>query len=196
MRADIAIEQRDVALAEHLLASVLAQDAALAIEVVPRLMRLARAAGADGDAVVARLVAARPDAGNEIAIASIMADALDFAPLERARSRIAWRRTRRIAGLVRAIGRDPATLDARAVREIAIVLRRLAATTPRYRCANLRFLEHRSLLAVPRLQELGQPASAAAIRSRRPACERGQPAAPESPEMRVIDARRAQRRGS
>ena len=46
VRADIAIEQEDVALAERLLASVMTQDAALAIEVMPRLMRLARAAGA------------------------------------------------------------------------------------------------------------------------------------------------------
>ena len=138
MRADIAIEQKDVALAERLLASVMTQDAALAIEVMPRLMRLARAAGAHGDALAGRLVAARPDAGNEIAFAAIMADALDFTPLEQlVRAFLAQDET--VSGLVRAIGRDPATLDSRAVREVAIVLRRLAATTPRYRCTSCGF---------------------------------------------------------
>ncbi len=138
VRADIAIEQKDVALAEQLLASVMTLDAALAIEVMPRLMRLARAAGADGDAVAGRLVAARPDAGNEIAFAAIMTDALDFAPLEQlVRAYLAQDET--VSGLVRAIGRDPATLDSRAVREVAVVLRRLAETTPRYRCTSCGF---------------------------------------------------------
>ena len=48
VRADIAIEQGDFALAERLLGGVLQHDAALAIEVVPRLVRLARAAGGSG----------------------------------------------------------------------------------------------------------------------------------------------------
>lgn len=138
VRTDIAIEQGDHALAERLLVSVMAQDAALSIEVLPRLLRLARAAGADGEAIIARLVSARPDAGTEIAVAAIMADALEFAPLEeRVRDYLA--RDETIAGLVRAIGRDPGALDARAVREVASVLRRLAARTPRYRCANCGF---------------------------------------------------------
>jgi len=138
VRADIAIEQRDFGLAERLLASVLTQDAALAIEVMPRLVRLARAADGAGDAVAARLVAARPDAGHEIAVAAIMADALEFAPLEQ-RVRAYLAQDEAIAGLVRAIGRDPASLDAGAVREVAGVLRRLAVTTPRYRCATCGF---------------------------------------------------------
>jgi lipopolysaccharide assembly protein B len=138
VRADIAIEQRDFALAERLLASVLAHDAALAIEVVPRLVRLARAAGPEGDSAVARVVAGRADAANEVGIAAIMADALDYAPLE-GRVRESLARDEAISGLVRAIGRDPDALDARAVREIADVLRRLAARTPRYRCANCGF---------------------------------------------------------
>ena len=49
VRSDIAIEQGDFALAERLLGAVLAHDAALAIEVVPRLVRLARAAGDAGE---------------------------------------------------------------------------------------------------------------------------------------------------
>jgi lipopolysaccharide biosynthesis regulator YciM len=138
VRADIAIEQRDFGLAERLLAAVLGQDAALAIEVVPRLVRLARAAGSEGDAAVTRLVAARADAGHEVAVAAIMADALDFAPLE-ARVRAYLAQDASIAGLLLAAGRDPAALDARAVGEIAAVLRRLAVTTPRYRCANCGF---------------------------------------------------------
>jgi len=138
VRADIAIEQRDFALAERLLGAVLALDAALAIEVVPRLVRLARAMGSAGDAVVARVVAGRTDAVNEIAIASIMADALDFVPLEE-RVRACLAQDEAIAGLVLAIGRDPAALDTRAVQAVAAVLRRLAVTTPRYRCANCGF---------------------------------------------------------
>ena len=138
VRADIAIEQKDMALAERLLASVMTQDAALAIEVMPRLMRLARAAGADGEAVAGRLVAARPDACNEVAFAAIMADALDFAPIEQL-VRVFFAHDETVAGLVRAIGRDPATLDTRAVREVAVVLRKLAATTPRYRCTSCGF---------------------------------------------------------
>ncbi|HEY7754433.1 MAG TPA: tetratricopeptide repeat protein [Steroidobacteraceae bacterium] len=138
VRADIAIEQRDFGLAERLLAEVLAQDAALAIEVMPRLVRLARAAGGEGEAMAARLEAARADAGHEIAVAAIMADALDFGPLEE-RVRAYLAHDEAISGLVRAIGRDPSALDARAVREVASVLRRLAVTTPRYRCANCGF---------------------------------------------------------
>ena len=138
MRADIAIEQQDVTLAETLLASVLKQDAALAIEVIPRVTRLARAAGKGGDALVARLVAERPDAASEIAFAAIMTDALDFAPLE-ALVRNFLVQDETVSGLVRAIGRDPAALDVRAVREIAAVLRKLAASTPRYRCSSCGF---------------------------------------------------------
>jgi lipopolysaccharide biosynthesis regulator YciM len=138
VRADIAIEQRDFGLAERLLAAVLAQDAALAIEVMPRLVRLARATGGEGDAVVARLAAARADAGHEIAFAAIMADALEFAPLEE-RVRAYLAQDPSIAGLLQAAGRDPASLDAGAVREVAGVLRRLAVTTPRYRCATCGF---------------------------------------------------------
>jgi len=138
VRADIAIEQGTLELAEELLASVMKHDAALAIEVMPRVARLARAAGANADAVVARLIAARPDAGNEIAFAAIMSDTLDFGPLEEL-VRAFFAHDETVSGLVRAIGRDPAALDARVVREIAIVLRRLAATTPRYRCSSCGF---------------------------------------------------------
>jgi lipopolysaccharide biosynthesis regulator YciM len=138
VRADIAIEQGDFELAERLLSSVMQSDAALAIEAVPRLVRLARAPGSPGVAAVERVVAARPDAGNAVAIASIMADALDFAPLED-RVRACLAQDDAIAGVVRAIGREPGTLDARAVAEISAVLRRLAARTPRYRCANCGF---------------------------------------------------------
>ncbi len=138
VRADIAIEQGDFALAERLLGAVLTHDAALAIEVVPRLVRLARAMGGAGDATVARVVSGRADAVKEIAIASIMADALDFAPLEE-RVRACLAEDEAIAGLVLAIGRDPAALDTRAVQGVSAVLRRLAVSTARYRCANCGF---------------------------------------------------------
>jgi hypothetical protein len=84
------------------------------------------------------VVAGRADAVNEIAMASIMADALDFAPLEE-RVRACLAQDEAIAGLVLATGRDPAALDTRAVQGVAAVLRKLAATTPRYRCANCGF---------------------------------------------------------
>ncbi len=138
VRADIAIEQRDFALAERLLGAVLTHDAALAIEVVPRLVRLARAMGSAGDATVARVVSGRVNAVKEIAIASIMADALDFAPLEE-RVRACLAEDEAIAGLVLAIGRDPSALDTRAVQGVSAVLRRLAVSTARYRCANCGF---------------------------------------------------------
>ena len=138
VRADIAIEQGDYELAERLLAAVMQSDAALAIEAVPRLVRLARAPGSPGEEAVRRVVAARPDAGHEVAIASIMADALDFGPLEE-RVRACLAQDDAIAGLVRAIGREPGSLDGRAVADIAAVLRRLAARTPRYRCGNCGF---------------------------------------------------------
>ena len=141
-------------------------DAALAIEVIPRLVRLARAAGASGEAAVARVVAGRPDAINEVAIASIMADALDFAPLEeRVRDCLARRRCDR-----RARARDrPRPGRARCARRRR---HRGGPAPPRGAHAalslrQLRLLEHRSLLAMPGLQDLGQPAAAAAIRSRR-----------------------------
>ena len=69
VRADIAIEQENFALAERLLGAVLTHDAALAIEVIPRLVRLARAAGAGGEMAVERVVDVRPDAINVVAIA-------------------------------------------------------------------------------------------------------------------------------
>ena len=138
VRADIAIEQGDYELAERLLVAVMQSDAALAIEVVPRLVRLARAPASPGVEAIQRVVAARPDAGNEVAIAAIMADALDFAPLEE-RVRACLAQDDAIAGLVRAIGREPGSLDGRAVADIAAVLRRLAARTPRYRCGNCGF---------------------------------------------------------
>ncbi len=138
VRADIAVQQGHLELAERLLAAVIAHDAALAIEVLPRLVRLARASGAEGEALVARVVQAHGEAGNEIAIAAIMADALDFAPLEE-KVRACLAQDAAVAGLLRAADRDPEALDARAVRDMASVLRRLAATRPRYRCANCGF---------------------------------------------------------
>ena len=166
VRADIAVEQKDLALAERLLGAVLTHDAALAIEVIPRLVRLARAAGPSGEAAVARVVDVRPDAINEVAIASIMADALDYTPLEeRVRSVPGGRRCDRRA---RARHR-PRPGHARCARRrrhrrgVAPPCGAHAALSLR----QLRLLQHRSFLAMPGLQDLGQPAPVAAIRSRR-----------------------------
>ena len=166
VRADIAIEQLDLKLAEKLLAAVLVHDAALAIEVVPRLVRLARAAGDGGEAAVARVVAAAP-------MRSMRSRSPRSWPTRstsrRSRSnvRACLAQDVAIAGLVRAIGRDPAALDVRAVREIAAILRRLAATTPRYRCANCGFSSIDHFWQCPGCKSLGQPAATAALRSRR-----------------------------
>jgi lipopolysaccharide biosynthesis regulator YciM len=104
VRADIAIQQGDAALASGLLKGVVEQDAGLIVEALPRLVKLARSRGDDGDALLAEAVAAKPEGWAEFAF-----------------------------------GRDPSALDSRAVRELATVLRRLAAATPRYRCAECGF---------------------------------------------------------
>ncbi len=133
IRADIALEQGDVALGEQMLTEAVLQDAGLVIEALPRLVRLARAEGAGGGRVLERLVTARPDGRAEIAFAAILSDALDFPPLEQlVREYLAGDEA--LSGLFRALGREPAALDARALRDTVQVLRRLAVTTPRYRC--------------------------------------------------------------
>ncbi len=138
IRADIAVEQGDAALAVRLLVGVVQQDAGLIVEVLPRLARLARAAGEDGDRLVQQVVASRPDGEAEMAFAAIVNDALDFPSLQ-ALVRRMFESDDTLAGLIRALGRDPAALDVRAVEQLAAVLRRLAATTPRYRCSECGF---------------------------------------------------------
>jgi len=138
IRADIAIEQGDKALAFDLLKGVIQQDAGLIVEAMPRLLRLARTEAGEGDSLLARIVNARPDGLPEFAFASIVGDALDF-PTFQDLVRQQLRDDDTLAGLIRALGRDPASLDERALRELGAVLRRLAAATPRYRCAECGF---------------------------------------------------------
>jgi len=138
VRADIAIQQGDATLASGLLKGVVAQDAGLIVEALPRLVKLARASGDGGDQLLAEAVAAKPDGWAEFAFAAIVNDALDFPSLEELVRRL-FESDETIAGFVRALGRDPSSLDSRAVRELATVLRRLAAATPRYRCAECGF---------------------------------------------------------
>jgi len=83
-------------------------------------------------------VASRPDGQAEMAFAAIVNDALDFPSLE-ALVRRMFESDETLAGLIRALGRDPSSLDARAVRQLAAVLRRLAIATPRYRCGECGF---------------------------------------------------------
>ena len=138
IRADIAVEQGDAALARQLLTDVIARDAGLVVEALPRLVHLARLPDGGGDAKLAEVLRLRQDAAAEIAFAAILADALDFPSLEAAvRERLD--RDETLAGIVRALGREPQALDAGAVRGIAAALRRLAASTPRYRCADCGF---------------------------------------------------------
>lgn len=138
IRADIAMEQCDPAHAVRLLSSVVQQDAGLIVEALPRLVRLARGAGDDGDRLVREVVASRPDGEAEFAFATIVNDALDFPTLEALVRRL-FETDETLSGFVRALGRDPAALDLRAVRQLAAVLRRLAAATPRYRCGECGF---------------------------------------------------------
>ncbi len=138
IRADIAAEQGDAALAVRLLIGVVGQDAGLIVEVLPRLARLASAAGEDGDRLVREVVASRPDGEAEMAFAAIVSDALRFPSLQ-ALVRRMLESDDTLAGLIRALGRDPATLDAQAVEQLGAVLRRLAAATPRYRCSECGF---------------------------------------------------------
>jgi len=138
IRADIAIEQADTELARELLSAALTQDAGLVVEILPRLVRLARAAGARGDAMIADIIRLRQDLPEELAFAAVLADALDFPSLE-ALVRGLLGRDETLARIIRALGKDPLTLDAGSVRELAGALRRLAAATPRYRCAECGF---------------------------------------------------------
>ena len=136
VRADIAIEQGDTALAARLLNEVVSQDSGLIVEALPRLVRLARADG--GDRLIEQAIAAKPDGWAEFAFAAIIGDALDFPALENLVRRL-FETDPTLAGFIRALGRDPASLDSRAVGDLGAVLRRLAAATPRYRCAECGF---------------------------------------------------------
>ena len=99
---------------------------------------MARKRDADGGPMMATLVDSRPDGRQEFAFAAIVNDALDFPVLETL-VRTQFERDETLAGLIGALGKDPATLDSRTVVELAGVLRRLAASTPRYRCAQCGF---------------------------------------------------------
>ncbi len=138
IRADIAIAQGDSTLALELLRGVVEQDSGLIVEALPRLVRLARSRGDDGDRLIADLLSSRPDSVLDFAFAAVVGDALDFPALE-SKVRELFERDETLAGLIRSLGREPLSLDSRAVRELAGVLRRLAAATPRYRCAECGF---------------------------------------------------------
>ena len=134
IRADIAIERNDPALARQLLGSVVARDAGLVVEALPRLARLARLPDGGGDAMLAEALRVRQDAPAELAFAAVVSDALDFPTLE-AVVRDRFGRDDALASIIRALGHEPAALDSGTVRTIAAALRRLAASAPRYRCA-------------------------------------------------------------
>lgn len=134
IRADVAIERNETALARKLLGAVVARDAGLVVEALPRLVRLARMPEGGGDAMLAQVLRVDQGAPAELAVAAVLADALDFPTLEAAvRERLG--RDEALSAVIRALGHDPATLDSGAVRTIAAALRRLVARAPRYRCA-------------------------------------------------------------
>lgn len=138
VRADIAVLEGDGALAARLLHRAIERDPGLIDEALPRVLVLARAAGAAGDAIVGDFVAACASGPRELAHAAIVADALDFQPLaERVRGFL--RQDESVSGFLRAIGREVDDLDAPALCAISTVLRRLAASTPRHRCEECGF---------------------------------------------------------
>jgi lipopolysaccharide biosynthesis regulator YciM len=138
VRADIAIAQGDMELAASLLKGVVEQDAGLIVEALPRLVRLARRGEAAGDSLLSEVIRSKPDGWREIAFAAIIGDSLEFASLEALVRRL-FQTDETLAGLIRALGKDPETIDSRAVKDLGAVLRRLAAATPRYRCAECGF---------------------------------------------------------
>jgi lipopolysaccharide biosynthesis regulator YciM len=138
VRADIAIEEGDTDLATSLLKGVVEKDAGLIVEALPRLVRLARRSEQAGDALLAEVIRSRPDGWRELAFAAIVGDALEFPSLEALVRRL-FETDETLSGFIRALGQDPAAVDSRATRELAAVLRRLAAATPRYRCAECGF---------------------------------------------------------
>ena len=138
VRADIALAQGDPRLAASLLRSVVEQDVGMIVEALPRLVRLARSMGTEGDALLSSVVDSRPDGWSEFAFAAVVGDALEFPALETLVRRL-LETDDTLAGMVRALGRDPKALDPRAIQELAAVLRRQAASTPRYRCAECGF---------------------------------------------------------
>ncbi|MCC7200178.1 MAG: tetratricopeptide repeat protein [Gammaproteobacteria bacterium] len=135
VRTDIALEQGDAVLAGRLLRRVVDQDAGLISEVLPRALRAVRA-GQEG--LVSELTAARPDAVTEFACAAILADGLDVPELASA-VREFLRKDESLSAMVVALGRDPAALDDGTLRAMAAVLRRLAQSTPRFRCTHCGF---------------------------------------------------------
>ena len=164
VRADIAIEQRDYPLAERLLGAVLAHDAALAIEVVPRLVRLARAVGSRRERLPSP--ASSPDAQTpSMKLPSLRSwRTPSTSLLSRSACAPAWPRTTPSAGLV-------AGDRARSGRARIARSRRHCGGAAPPRGANaalslrkLRILQHRPLLAVPGMQDLGQPAATASVR--------------------------------
>lgn len=138
VRADIALQEGDTALAMKLLRRAIEWDPGLIDEALPRVLALARAADVDGAALVAEFVAACAGGRRELAHAAIVADALEFPPLAEL-VREFLRQDESVSGFLRAIGRDVDDLDATALRAVGAVLRRLAASTPRHRCGECGF---------------------------------------------------------
>lgn len=141
VRADIAIEQGDAALASRLLRRVIAQDRGLIDEALPRVMRIARGASVDAGVTVAEFVSACGAGSRELAFAAIVSGSLESAPLL-ALVRRFLREDESVAGLIRALGREVDDLDVRALGDVCAVLRRLAASMPRHRCIDCGFTSH------------------------------------------------------
>jgi lipopolysaccharide biosynthesis regulator YciM len=138
LRADIAIVERDIALANRLLRRAIEQDPGQIDEALPRVLRIARGAPEGGGAMVAEFVAACRAGARELAHAAIVSDTADFPALQ-SLVRDFLRDDESVAGLIRALGRTVEDLDARALGEVGAVLRRLAASMPRHRCVDCGF---------------------------------------------------------
>jgi lipopolysaccharide biosynthesis regulator YciM len=138
VRADIAVREGDAVLAMKLLGRAIESEPGLIDEALPRVLTLARAAGLRGTAIVDDFVAACAHGPRELAHAAIVADALEFESLA-GLVRQFLRADEAVSGFLRAVGRDVDDLDAAGLRAVGVVLRRLAVSTPRHRCAECGF---------------------------------------------------------
>lgn len=138
IRAEIAREQGEAALAARLLSEAIQNDPALAVEVFPQWVRAARELGEEGHSLVATVLESRSAAWRDFAFAAVMADGLDHPLLERLFRRM-LESDPALSGFVRALGRDPTDLHSDEVRELGHVLKRLAKGTTRFRCAECGF---------------------------------------------------------
>ncbi len=139
VRADVALDEGDVALALSLLRRVPVESPQLASEVLPRLVRALKAEGREAalPEVLAEFAGDGTDVADAIAHAAILAGRTESpALLDVLRGYYA--RQPAVAELVQALAPGQA-LDDGAVRALAQALKRQSQTVARYRCSDCGF---------------------------------------------------------